>query len=555
MITKRLKFAKKLKVLYIEDNSDARESTLGLLENIFDNVSTAINGEDGLEKFKEGKFDLILTDINMPKMNGLEMINEIRKRDKDIPIIVISAYNESGYFIETIKMGVEGYLLKPINLKQFINMLQKSVEKIELRYELLEYQNNLEKKVQEQTKTLYKQLYYDDLTKLGNRNSLLKYIEEKEPYSLMLIDIKNFSVINDLYGTKTGDEVLVQIATLLRSIAQEKYEVFRVNSDCFALLGSFGIYKFDEPIIQEIVAKVQNITLNTKTNDIEINVLTTVSVASDCARDKLLKNAEIALHYAKRKNHYFVQYGDILDLDKHFKKELDAILMVKNALKEDRIIPYYQKIEKNEENATYECLVRIKQDDKIISPSEFLESVKKTIYYAQLTKRMIDKSFGKFQGTKINFSINLSYEDILNQDTLEYLEQKIKDNSISKQLIIEIIESENIEDFNFMKKFLIRMSDLGVRIAIDDFGSGYSNFFHILELNPDIIKIDGSLIKNICSDSKSFLIVKTIVNFANELGIDIVAEYVHDKETFEKVGQLNIAGLQGYYISQPQADI
>ena len=143
---KLMEFATKLKVLYVEDNQDARESTLGLLDNIFNNIATAINGEDGLDKFQKDNFDLILSDINMPKMNGIEMIIKIREINKDIPILILSAYNESGYFIETIRQGVEGYLLKPIDLNQFITAINKAIEKIYLKREIELYQNSLEKK-------------------------------------------------------------------------------------------------------------------------------------------------------------------------------------------------------------------------------------------------------------------------------------------------------------------------------------------------------------------------------------------------------------------------
>ncbi len=551
-----MKFARQLNVLYVEDNEEARESTLGLLDNIFDNITTAVNGEDGLNQFRKDNFDLILSDINMPKMNGIEMITKIREIDKDIPILILSAYNESGYFIETIKQGVEGYLLKPIDLNQFIDMINKAIEKIYLKSEIKLYQNNLEEKVQEQTKELYKQLYFDGLTSLENRNALLKVIEEEKTFGLMLIDINNFSALNDIYGSDVGDNILKSVSNLLIDLAIDQYRVFRVGGDQFAFLDMNNDHlNFTQNVVTDILNKIENTTITTEDEMIKINIAVTVSVVSNCEVAKMFKNAQIALHYAKKTNQYIIFYSDELNLDKHYKKELDAVVMVKNALTEDRLIPVFQKIEKYEEHETYECLVRIKEDEKLISPFVFLDAIKRTKYYTELTKVMIKKSFEKFQGTKTNFSINLSFEDISNKYLVNFLEEMLKQTNIASQLILEILESESIDNFKFIKIFTKKMQNLGVRISIDDFGSGYSNFSRILELNPDIIKIDGSLIKNIHEDKKSFIIVKTIINFAQELGIDTVVEFVHNKEVLEKIKELDVTGYQGYFIAEPMENI
>ena len=549
---KLMKFAQGLQVLYVEDNEEARESTLGLLDNIFDNITTAVNGEDGLEKFKKDNFDLILTDINMPKMNGIEMITKIRELNRDIPILILSAYNESGYFIETIKQGVEGYLLKPIDLSQFVDMINKAVEKIYLKREIKIYQNSLEEKVQKQTKKLYKQLYFDSLTSLENRNSLLKVIEEENPFGLMLIDINNFSALNDIYGSDVGDDILKNVSNLLVNLAKEQYRVFRVSGDQFAFLDmNDDNLNFTQNIVTDILNEIENTTITTEDEMMKINIAVTVSVVSNCEATRMFKNAQIALHYAKKTNQYIIFYSDELNLDKHYKKELDAVVMVKDALAEDRLVPVFQKIEKYEEHETYECLVRIKQDEKLISPFAFIDAVKRTKYYTELTKVMIKKSFEKFEGTDTHFSINLSFEDISNKHLVSFLENIIQETNMAEQLILEIVESESIDNFKLVKSFTKKMQNLGIRISIDDFGSGYSNFSHILELNPDIIKIDGSLIKNICEDEKSFIIVKTIINFAKELGIDTVVEFVHNKEVLDKTKELNVTGYQGYFIAEP----
>ena len=140
------KFGKTIKILYVEDNEDAREQTLKLLKNFFDDIEVAVDGQEGLDKFREDKdaFRIIFTDISMPNMNGIEMLENIRKQDEKIPVIILSAHNEVDFFLDTIRLGVDGYILKPIDMQQFINTLTKTLEQIKLEQDNIKYKNQLE---------------------------------------------------------------------------------------------------------------------------------------------------------------------------------------------------------------------------------------------------------------------------------------------------------------------------------------------------------------------------------------------------------------------------
>ena len=120
-----IQHTQKINLLYVEDNEDARESTLNLFENFFTNITIAVDGQDGLDKFKNNKFDLIITDIDMPLLSGLKMIEEIKQLDKNIPILVLSAYNEISYTKKSTYLDIYDYLVKPIELDQFIICLNR----------------------------------------------------------------------------------------------------------------------------------------------------------------------------------------------------------------------------------------------------------------------------------------------------------------------------------------------------------------------------------------------------------------------------------------------
>ena len=129
-------YSQNLQLLYVEDDEEIRKANLTLFKNFFKKIIIAVDGEDGYEKFQNNQVDIIITDINMPKLNGIDMIAKIRDTDNDIPIIIVSAHNEAKYFIGSIKLGVDGYLLKPIGMKQFLSVLYKITKKIKLSQDL-----------------------------------------------------------------------------------------------------------------------------------------------------------------------------------------------------------------------------------------------------------------------------------------------------------------------------------------------------------------------------------------------------------------------------------
>ena len=125
-----VKYSKTLNVLYVEDNQETRNATLMMLENFFDFVTVGINGKDGLDKFSNTKYDLILSDINMPVMNGIDMVKNIRLEDEDVSIIMISAHNEKDFRDNASKYNLDEYMIKPTNFNNFIKVISQTVEKI-----------------------------------------------------------------------------------------------------------------------------------------------------------------------------------------------------------------------------------------------------------------------------------------------------------------------------------------------------------------------------------------------------------------------------------------
>ena len=410
--------------------------------------------------------------------------------------------------------------------------------------------------LEQRVKELESRYYHDELTGLPNRKQLLEDIHEDTPSGLLLIDIKGFSTINDFYGMKVGDKVLIAITSFLESFVEDNKRFYKIAADQFVYLETnkdIENHDFSEVKVREMMQIIENTPIAVQVNDdstIDINIYVSVVVVNGVETENYLELADMTLHYAKDTRQAFLQYSPDLKLTDKFEKDLAGVKMVKDALEEDRLIAYYQPIIKSYGNS-YECLVRIQDGDRIISPFFFLDAVTKTKYYSQLTQRMIEKSFQYFTGKETTFSVNLSFDDIENQELMKFIKEKMIEYNVQNQLILEILESANIVNFNLIRDFIHEMQAMGVQIAIDDFGSGYSNFTYLLEFKPDYIKIDGSLIKDITSSRENLILIDSILFLTKMLSMKTTAEFVENEEIFNKLRALGIDEFQGYYFSKP----
>ncbi|NOQ30130.1 MAG: EAL domain-containing protein [Helicobacteraceae bacterium] len=286
----------------------------------------------------------------------------------------------------------------------------------------------------------------------------------------------------------------------------------------------------------------------------QFNPTVLISVSSE--KDKMLENATLGLKRILKDGHTFINSNGLSDEMKlKAQKNIDTVNMIKYAINEKNIVSYFQPIYNNKTNQIdkYESLVRlVKSTNDIVSPFFFLETAKKAKYYNQITKIVLENSFETLLNTDKDITINLSFLDIEDEETRAYLYNITLNCNQCHRVVIELLEDETAKDFKVIKEFIEIVKSKGVKIAIDDFGSGYSNFERLLDFQPDILKIDGSLIRDIDTNTFSRNIVETIQTFATKEGIETVAEFVHSKEIFDIVNEIGIDYTQGYYISEPK---
>lgn len=299
-----------LTILYVEDDESIKKNTIVTLELLNAIIIEASNGKEGLEKFNEhmDKIDIIITDLSMPIMNGLDMIEEIKKINDDVPTLITTAHQEVSYLKKAIELNVTSYILKPIDIRDIITTVAKAMEPIKLKQELIAkneeliaLNNSLEDKIKERTKELEKLASTDFLTGINNRRNFFKLSSEnfennQQNLYAVMIDIDKFKDINDKYGHNIGDEILKLTTSTISKRLNENDIFGRLGGEEFAIVyESCDIGHIKK--IEQIREDIENI----KYDGISFTISLGLAKKEDFDKniDALLSRADKALYDAK----------------------------------------------------------------------------------------------------------------------------------------------------------------------------------------------------------------------------------------------------------------
>lgn len=401
-------------------------------------------------------------------------------------------------------------------------------------------------------------LTHDKLTNLYNRNAFEEVIAEADDrFTLLLINIDKFKQINDLYGNQIGNKLLKEVSQFIQfdSLKYFHTKYFRLGGDEFAVLVQNLPIKEAENIANSLARSIS--LHHFIISDISINLSVSIAINN---KFPLLENADMALKHIKSFPEIScIVFDEKMNLLEKIKKNIEIITLVKEAVRDDRIIPYFQPIlnVKTKKIEKYEALVRIiHPDGTLVMPFEFLEIIRKTSVYKDITRIMINKVIAIAKNKPYRFSINISMQDISNEELMRVFFTQLELNKSSNfHLDIELLETENLYDINKIEKFINDVKQYGCKVLIDDFGTGYSNFSYFSYLDIDSLKVDGSIIKEIIKDDKKLQILKAINRFAFAINVETVAEYVENRGIYDKIEEVGITYAQGYFIGKPSPDL
>jgi len=326
-------------LLYVEDDRDIAEEIEAFLSRVVSKVVYAQDGEEAYSLYKKEKIDMLLTDIQMPKMNGLELISKIRKQDRSIPILITTAYNDTAFLLESINLGVDGYLLKPLDLEIMKEKIVKAAEPllmyrriVELNERLIEMNAELEVKIAHAVKKNIKNLemenskikqlaFYDDLTGIANRTLIYTLLEKeiskaernKSRFALFFIDLDDFKKVNDTYGHYVGDQVLIEVARRVKSVIRESDSLGRLGGDEFLLIASdvADIYA-----VRSLAEKIFSVLAKEIVVDEIYSILVSCSIGISCfpddakSMDEMIKNADKAMYKVKKETKHGIAFAN-----------------------------------------------------------------------------------------------------------------------------------------------------------------------------------------------------------------------------------------------------
>lgn len=656
--------SERINILYIEDDKIVADTVSRILQLLNQNLFTSYNGLEALEVMQDNQIDIVITDIRMPKLDGINLIEKLRTSGIEVPIVITTAFNEIEYLKKAIEFSVESFIEKPIDLKKLISTITKISQRITIKKELerkklqiehfkeainksnlivtttkdgeitnINYDlfSNLSEEIKKEKiskissvinnselEKIYKlinnfevynktiniifkerkyvvnltvfaseievedivsisfmfkdishvlrekeelinSLYLEPITKLQNKYSLMKDLNEKDNLhkSLVVIDIDNFIRYIKLYGYDIGDKILVKVALKLEDFIKiekkDKIAVYKLDSDKFAILVKSEL-EIQKQELEYFATQLSNY-LETSTFKIDKTLNLDISFTLGGAYQEdfdIVSEALIAKDVAKEKKLTYIDFSNVHETREFFKSNFEIDKKIREALLNDNVLPYYQVIvDKDKKPIKYEALARVydKEENKILTPNLFLDKIKNSKYYTKFTKAIIKKALEDEKILENEISINLSYEDVINPEIIEYLENILKEHNST--ITIELLESEGLRDMNKTIEFCNFVKNYGAKIAIDDFGNGYSNYEYFLSLPIDILKLDGALVKKV-NEYRGYILVESIISFCKKSQIKVVAEYVENEETFNILKNLGIEYFQGYYFSKPK---
>ncbi|MCH9741521.1 MAG: EAL domain-containing protein [Epsilonproteobacteria bacterium] len=391
------------------------------------------------------------------------------------------------------------------------------------------------------------------------KKQLMDFLHKADESMVVLMKIEDFHYLENSLDKDVSENIQKEFAKKLFDFQSQKCKFSKIY-----LLenGEFVFAKKKDNCVEGIDEFVKKLKLfqqqinaakmNIEPIDYDLSIVISLSHGQHA-----FENAKIGLEHLLETKQSFIIANKLLERKQNrTKSKIETFKMVKKAIDSYNIVSYFQPIvdNKTKEIKKYESLVRlIDEDNNILSPYLFLDAIKEVKYYNQVSSIILSNSFQALQNTNVSISINLSMLDIENEQINKKVFKLLKEyKESSHRITFELLEDENVKNSNIVKKFINNVRAYGVQIAIDDFGMGYSNFERIIEYKPDILKIDGSLIKNIEHSEFSQHMVEAIVAFTKKREIKTIAEFVENEKIYNIVRKLGVDCSQGYYFGKPE---
>jgi len=526
----------------------------------------AINGTQALEKLQtDGSFDLVLTDINMPEMDGLTLLENLPAIDPTLKAVVVSAYGDMPNIRTAMNRGAFDFLTKPIDFDDLKITINKALEFVRITREK-------EQQLATANAQIHYQAFYDDLTGLPNRNLLLKEmrsginarIKLGHLKAILFLTLNRYQIVKYSLGHSRGEQLLVEVGRRLEACALPTNLIARVGEDAFA------IWLADITNSQLALDAAEHIrqALEIPSNLGETAVFSRVSIGVALGAtgteepEDLLRAADAARHEAFVRGAGSIVVFDA-DMQSRALEQLQLENDLQNAINLQQFYLNYQPIVSfvTGQIVGFEALVRWRHPSRgLVPPSEFIPTAEKTGLIVALGEWVLSEAvacLSKWQlqfpdYVPLNMSVNLSGVQLFAPNLLPLLDSLLRLHNLKGEFLkLEITESVLMENAEEAAGVLELLKARQIKVCLDDFGTGYSNLSYLQLLPIDTLKIDRSFVCGLEEGGKNVTLLEAILNLASSLELEAIAEGVETQNQLIILRSLGCNSYQGYFFSQP----
>ena len=526
----------------------------------------AINGAQALEKLQtEGLFDLVLTDINMPEMDGLTLLENLPAIDPTLKAVVVSAYGDMPNIRTAMNRGAFDFLTKPIDFDDLKITINKALEFVRITREK-------EQQLATANAQIHYQAFYDELTGLPNRNLLLKemrsginaIIKLGHLKAILFLTLNRYQIVKYSLGHSRGEQLLVEVGRRLEACALPTNLIARVGEDAFA------IWLADITNSQLALDAAEHIrqALEIPSNLGETAVFSRVSIGVALGAtgteepEDLLRAADAARHEAFVRGAGSIVVFDA-DMQSRALEQLQLENDLQNAINLQQFYLNYQPIVSfiTGQIVGFEALVRWRHPSRgLVPPSEFIPTAEKTGLIVALGEWVLSEAvacLSKWQlqfpdYLPLNMSVNLSGVQLFAPNLLPLLDSLLRLHNLKGEFLkLEITESVLMENAEEAAGVLELLKARQIKVCLDDFGTGYSNLSYLQLLPIDTLKIDRSFVCCLEEGGKNVTLLEAILNLASSLELEAIAEGVETQDQLIILRSLGCNSYQGYFFSQP----
>lgn len=555
-----------MNILLIDDDAVDREVIKrSLLKSYANhNISEVDNAANAMQLLCEHKFDVVLVDYQMPKMNGLEFVVRLKSlpSSSHLAVVVVSNLSSDDVILECINAGAQDFLLKDeVNGSKLSRAILQARKRFELEHQLNESYRQVKQLAESDSLTgLFNRHHFEEALNQAISSS----IRQENCVAVLLLDLDHFKKINDSFGHDVGDQLLKVVAARIKRNLRGGETFARLGGDEFGLIveNVESIHQI-KPVADRILSTFANFF---EINNQEIHCFVSIGIAicpvNGKRVDELVKYADIAMYRAKAsgRNQYCI-FED--NMQKEFFRKYMVEQALRKAVKQHDFTLHFQPLicSTSGKLKGVEALIRWPNSDLSSFPDEFIPIAEESHIIIELGKWVVNYALSRLAKMReeldANFymSVNLSSLQLCNDDICYHVQDALKANGLTpNDLMLEITETALLSEDSSTQEVIVQLHDMGCRIALDDFGTGYSSISHLLDFPIDVVKLHKSLIDGSAESERHATIMKGLCRMSKELGISVVAEGIEEEEQVSLCKHCDVTLLQGYYFSKPLSE-